>query len=154
MRCPAVLLFTAVLVCSAGCAVPPLDEPTVTVDGIGIENVTWGSVDLSLRLVVDNPNPVGATVSRVAFDAYFLEGEQAVYLAHGEREGIEIRPDGRTNVSIPVTVKNAPLVRAFLRGLQDGMIVLRANGSAKFDYGIATFEVPFSRTVEVRPQRG
>ncbi|MCK9278912.1 MAG: LEA type 2 family protein [Methanoculleus sp.] len=151
---PAVILLTAALLCSAGCAVPPLKEPTVTVDGIGIENVTWGSTDLSLRLIIDNPNPVGATLTRVWFDVHFLESGQAVYLAHGEQEGIEIRPDGETAVSIPVTVDNPPLVQAFLRGLQDGVIVLRVNGSGTLDYGIATFEVPFNRTIEVRPGQG
>lgn len=148
---PAVILLTIALLCSAGCAAPPLEKPTVTVDGIGIESVTPARTDLSLRLIVENPNPIGATLTRLSFDVYFLDAEQAVDLAHGEQEGIEIRPDGETNVTVPVTVDNAPLVRAFLRGLQDGAITLRVNGSATLDYGIATFEVPFSRTIEVRP---
>ncbi|WP_317063937.1 LEA type 2 family protein [Methanoculleus caldifontis] len=151
---PAVIFLVAVLLFSAGCIHLPIKEPTVTVDGIGIERVTLGRTDLSLRLVVDNPNPIGATMARVSFDIYFLEGGRAVYLAHGEQEEIEIQPNGKTSVTIPVTADNAPLVRAFLRGLQDGAIVLRANGSATLDYGIATFEVPFNRTVEVRPEQG
>ena len=59
-----------------------------------------------------------------------------------------------TAVSIPVTVDNPPLVQALLRTLQDGTIVLRVDGSGTLDYGIATFEVPFNRTVEVRPGQG
>lgn len=148
---PAVIFLTIALLCSAGCAVPPLEEPTVTVDGIGIENVTPQRTDLSLRLIVENPNPIGATLALVSFDVYFLDTGQAVYLAHGEQEGIEIQPAGETNVTVPVTVSNAPLVRAVLRGLQDGAITLRVNGSATLDYGIATFEVPFNRMIEVRP---
>ncbi len=151
---PAVILLTAVLLCSAGCTAPPLREPTITVDEIEIENVTWESTALTLRLTVDNPNPVGATLTRVSFDVYFLENSQAVYLAHGEREGVVIGPGGETPVSIPVTVDNPPLVRVFLRVLQGGAIMLRVNGSGTLDYGIATFEVPFNRTVEVRPEQG
>jgi LEA14-like dessication related protein len=96
----------------------PLREPTITVDEIEIENVTWESTALTLRLTVDNPNPIGATLTRVSFDVYFLENSQAVYLAHGEREGVVIGPGGETPVSIPVTVDNPPLVRVFLRVLQ------------------------------------
>lgn len=147
----AVILLTGVLLCCAGCVVPPIEEPTVTVSGIGIENVTLRSTDLLLRLIVDNPNPIGATLARVSFDIHFLEGGQAVYLAHGEQEDIEIRPAGETSVTVPVTVDNPPLVRAVLHGLQDGAIILQVNGSATLDYGIATFDVPFNRTVEVRP---
>jgi hypothetical protein len=32
--------------------------------------------------------------------------------------------------------------------------MLRIDGSGTLDYGIATFEVPFNRTVEVRPGQG
>ncbi len=148
---PAVTLLVAVLLCSAGCVVPSLQEPTVTVDGIGIENITPGSTDLSLQLIIENPNPIGATLTQVSFDVYFLDSGQQVFLAHGERGGFAIRPGGETAVSIPVTVDNLGLVQAFLRGLQDGVVTLRVRGSGVLDFGVATFEVPFDRTVEVRP---
>jgi hypothetical protein len=41
-------IILLILLCSAGCVAPRLQEPTVTVDGVGIENVTLGSMDLSL----------------------------------------------------------------------------------------------------------
>lgn len=151
---PAAILLMVVLLCSAGCVVPLLEEPTVAVDGIEVEKITWGSTNLTLRLIVDNPNPIGATLARVSFDVFFLDDGRAVYLAHGEQEGIRIRSGGETAVSIPVTVDNPPLVQALLRTLQDGTIVLRVDGSGTLDYGIATFEVPFNRTVEVRPGQG
>ena len=152
---PAAILLMVVLLCSAaGCAAPPLKEPTVAVGGVEVEKITWGSTNLTLRLIVDNPNPIGATLARVSFDVFFLDDGRAVYLAHGEQEGIRIRPDGETTVAIPVTVDNPPLVQALLRTLQDGTIVLRVDGSGTLDYGIATFEVPFNRTVEVRPGQG
>ncbi|MCK9297573.1 hypothetical protein HL657_00755 [Methanoculleus sp. YWC-01] len=148
---PAVTLLIAVLLFSAGCAVPALQEPTITLAGVTVENVTRESIDLSLRLVVDNPNPVGATLARVSFDAYFLDGGQWVFLAHGEQGGIAIRPEDETTVTIPVTVDNLRLVQAFLRALRDGAITLRVSGTGIVDYGIATFEIPFERTLEVRP---
>lgn len=154
MRRLAVTVLVAVLLCSAGCAAPPLQEPTVTVDGVTVENVTLQSVDLSLQVTVENPNPVGATLTRVAFDVYFLDDGRWVFLAHGERGGFSIRPRGTTTVSVPVTVDNLRLVQALLRGLQDGTVTLRVSGSGVLDYGIATFEVPFDRTMEVRPGRG
>ncbi len=151
MRRTAVTLLVAVLLCSAGCAAPSLQEPTITLTGVAVENITPGSIDLSLQLIIHNPNPVGATLTRVSFDVYFFDDGRQVFLAHGERGGFTIRPNGETTVSIPVTVDNLRLVQALLRGLQDGALALRVSGSGVLDYGIATFEVPFDRTVEVRP---
>ncbi|WP_214084123.1 LEA type 2 family protein [Methanoculleus sp.] len=148
---PTVTLLVAVLLCSAGCVAPALREPTITLSGVGIENVTPGSTDLSLRLVVDNPNPVGATLARVSFDVYFLDDGEWAFLAHGERGGFAVRANGETAVTIPVTVDNLRLVQGILRGLADGEVTLRVSGSGVVDYSVATFEVPFDRTVEVRP---
>ncbi|MCK9343604.1 MAG: LEA type 2 family protein [Massilibacteroides sp.] len=148
---PAVILLVVVLLCSAGCAVPALQEPTITLSGVEIENVTPRSTELSLHLIIHNPNPIGATLTRVSFDVYFLDGTEWVFLAHGERGGFAIQPDAETAVSIPVTVDNLRLVQGLLRGLADGTVTLRVSGSGSLDFGIATFEVPFERTVEVQP---
>ena len=147
----AVTLLVAVLLCSAGCAAPPLQEPTITLSGVEIENITPGSTDLSLHLIIHNPNPIGATLTRVSFDIYFLDGTEWVFLAHGERGGFAVRANGETAISIPVTVDNLRLVQGLLRGLADGAVTLRVSGSGSLDFGIATFEVPFERTVEVQP---
>ena len=147
----AVTLLVAVLLCSAGCAAPPLQEPTITLSGVEIENITPGSTDLSLHLIIHNPNPIGATLTRVSFDVYFLDGTEWVFLVHGERGGFAIQPDDGTAVSIPATVDNLRLVQGLLRGLADGAVTLRVSGSGVLDFGIATFEAPFERTVEVRP---
>jgi len=143
-------VIVAVLLCSAGCAALPLQEPTVTVENVTIENVTLQSVDLLLQVTIENPNPIGATLNRVAFNVSFLDDGQWVFLAHGERGGFSVRPRGTTTVSIPVTVDNLRLVQALLQGLSDGAITLRVSGTGVFDYGIATFEVPFDRTTEVQ----
>jgi len=148
---PAVTLLVAVLLCSAGCAVPALQEPTITLSGVEIENITPRSTDLSLHLIIHNPNPIGATLTRVSFDVYFLDGTEWVFLVHGERGGFAIQPDAETAVSIPVTIDNLRLVQGLLRGLADGAVTLRVSGSGVLDFGIATFEAPFERTVEVRP---
>ncbi|WP_332450890.1 LEA type 2 family protein [Methanoculleus sp.] len=149
MRPLAIIIFVAVLLCSAGCVAPLLQEPTVTVENVTVENITLQSVDLSLQVTIENPNPIGATLNRVAFDVFFLDDGQWVFLAHGERGGFSVRPRGTTTVSIPVTVDNLRLVQALLRGLSDGTITLRVSGSGVLDYGVATFEIPFDRTTEV-----
>jgi|LSQX01.2.fsa_nt_gb LEA14-like dessication related protein len=149
IRRTAVTLVIAILLCSAGCMAPALQEPTITLSGVGIENITPGSTDLLLHFIIDNPNPIGATLTRVSFDVYFIDGGQWVFLAHGERGGFEIQPNAETAVSIPVTVDNLRLVQGLLQGLADGGVTLRVTGSGVLDFGITTFEVPFDRTVEV-----
>ena len=66
----------------------------------------------------------------------------------------EIRPGGNTTISVPVTVDNLRLVQALLLALRDGVVTLQVSGSGVLDYGIATFEIPFDRRVEVRPGQG
>jgi LEA14-like dessication related protein len=143
-----ILAVTAALF--AGCAAPQLAPPTIAVDGIALENVSLSALDLSLRLTVTNPNPVGATLENVSFDLYFLDSGEQKFLAHGERTGFEIRPDGDTTVAIPVRVDNVRLVQAMLAVLREGSLTFRVSGSATVDFGVATFEeVPFNRDVEV-----
>ncbi len=143
-----ILAVTAALF--AGCAGPQLARPTIAVDGIALENVSLSALDLSVRLTVANPNPLGATLENVSFDLYFLDEGEQKFLAHGERTGFEIRPDGDTTVAIPVRVDNLRLVQAMLAILREGSLTFRVSGSATVDFGVATFEdVPFNRDVEV-----
>ncbi len=144
------LLICIAALAAAGCTAPLYQRPTIAVDGIAVENVSLSSIDLVLRLTITNPNPVGATLENISFDIYFLEDGRQQFLAHGERGGFTIRPDGDTTIAIPVTVDNLGLVAAFLRLVQDGAVTFRVNGSGTFDFGITTFDVPFTRTFEVR----
>lgn len=147
------LLAAATLI--ACCTAPELARPTIAVDGIAVENVSLSALDLTVRLTVSNPNPVGATLENVSFDLYFLDGGESKFLAHGEKTGFDIRPDGDTTVAIPVRVDNLRLVQATLAVLREGSITFRVSGSATVDFGVAVFEdVPFNRDVEVSLPEG
>jgi LEA14-like dessication related protein len=151
MRNVGIILCIIAVICIAGCLIPQYQEPTVTVDGIAIENITLSSIDLQVRLTITNPNPVGATLQQVSFDVYFLAGGEQMFLAHGERGGFNVRPEGDTTISIPVTVDNVRLVQVVISLLQEGAVTFRVSGSGTFDVGgVTTFEVPFNETTEVR----
>lgn len=149
MKRAGLILVIIAALCTAGCTVPQYVEPTVTVDGISIQRVTLGSIDLEVRLIVSNPNPVGATLEEISFDLYFLDGGQQRFLAHGEHGEFAIRPAGDTTIAIPVTVDNLRLVQAFILALQDGEVTFRVSGSAPINLGVITYDVPFNRTLEV-----
>lgn len=145
------LLISIAAIAAAGCTAPPVYErPDIAVDGIAVENVSLSRINLVLRLTITNPNPVGATLENLSFDIYFLEGDRQRFLAHGERGGFTIRPDGDTTVAVPVTVDNIRLVTALLRLIQDGAVTFQVSGSGTLDFYITSFDVPFDRTVEVR----
>ncbi|MDG6256984.1 MAG: LEA type 2 family protein [Methanomicrobiaceae archaeon] len=149
-----ILLVIAAALCS-GCTAPEIARPTITVDGIAVENVSLSALDLSVRLTVSNPNPVGATLDDVSFDLYFLDGGEQKFLAHGERDGFEIRPGGDTTVAIPVRVDNLRLVQTVLALFRDGAVTFRVSGSATVDFGVVAFEdTPFTREVEVTLPEG
>lgn len=150
-----IVLVIAAAALFAGCTAPQLARPTIAVDGIALENVSLSAIDLSVRLTVSNPNPVGATLENVSFDLYFLDGGEQKFLAHGERTGFDIRPEGDTTVTIPVRVNNLRLVQTVLALLRDGAVTFRVSGSATVDFGVTAFEdIPFNREVEVAlPER-
>jgi LEA14-like dessication related protein len=149
-----ILLITVLAVC-AGCTAPQLARPTIAVDGIAVENVSLSALDLTVRLTVSNPNPVGATLENVSFDLYFLDGDESKFLAHGERTGFDIRPEGDTTVAIPVRVDNLRLAQTMLTLLREGAVTFRVSGSATVDFGVTTFEdIPFNREVEVTLPQG
>ncbi|MDN7025939.1 LEA type 2 family protein [Methanoculleus sp. FWC-SCC1] len=150
MKYAGLLICAAVLLAAAGCTAPAYERPTVAVDGIAVENVSLSSIDLLLSLTITNPNPVGATLENLSFDIFFLEGDRQQLLAHGERGGFPIEPSGATTVTVPVTVDNIRLITAFLRLARDGAVTFLVNGSATIDFTITSFDVPFTRTVEVR----
>jgi hypothetical protein len=89
---PAVTLLVAVLLCSAGCAVPALQEPTITLSGVEIENVTPRSTDLSLHLIIHNPNPIGATLTRVSFESTSSTAENGSSSRTESGEGLQSSP--------------------------------------------------------------
>ena len=146
-----ILIAIAAVVFLSGCQAPKMEKPLVTVDDIDAKGITvtpgkGATMDLTVRVIVSNPNPVGAHLTKVVYDVYLVNGKEK-YLGHGEKHDIDIRKQGDTAIEIPTTLEfDFATLDKMLQSLQErGSIKLKVSGSAYLDLKATTFEIPFER---------
>jgi LEA14-like dessication related protein len=131
----------------SGCSALP-KNPEVSVAGVSVTSVSLSSLSLDVTLLVTNPNSFRITLKSLSFDVYYQSGNDWVYLSHGEEDGIVINP-GPNEVTVPVTVSSAELLRSLASLVTTGNLTLQIRGTAQPDfYGIAP-KVPFSYTTTI-----
>jgi LEA14-like dessication related protein len=137
----------------AGCGML-LKDPEITVKGAVPAAVSLSGITLDVTLQVDNPNPVGITLKSVAFDLFYKSGGRWEFLASG-RQGAKsaIRP-GKSDITIPVSAKNAEIVKAVIGMVTTGSIDIRIDGKAAVDLKILAPEVPFTKEMNIPLQAG
>jgi LEA14-like dessication related protein len=140
-----ILITLFVLV--SGCMEPPIKEPSVSVSTIGLSDVSLEALTVNTTVVIFNPNPIGAKLNKIAFDVYYLDGGQN-YMGHGEYSNIDVRENGNTTITIPVTIENIPALKATGSLIRKGAIIIRVNGSAFIDVKVTSFEKRFEQSRE------
>lgn len=145
------LFLIAAAVAVSGCA-EALQKPTVSVSDITVRGITPQTLDLDAHVIIDNPNPVGANLTKIAFDLYYLENGQSKYLGHGEKYNVEVRSQGQTTVIVPVVIDNQQAVGAVIEAARRGAVTIRASGSAFLDLKVTTFEIPFEESRQIALQ--
>ena len=146
-------LSIAIAIAVSGCTEQiqeQIQKPTVSVSSINVKGITPQNLNLYVHVIIDNPNPVGANLTKVAFDIYYLENGQSKYLGHGEKYNVEVRKQGQTTVTVPVVVENQQAINALMEAAKKGAITIRTSGSAFLDLKVTTFEIPFETSNEIR----
>ena len=143
----ALTLFILACVFISGCS-SVVKEPTVKVTSVVPTKISLSGMSYDVTLSIENPNPVGINLKTLRFDIYYQDNNDWVYLAHGEKNGIQIKP-GSNEVTIPVTVSSAELVRALGPVLSQGEITLQFRGVAVPDLLGFGPEIPFTYTTTV-----
>jgi LEA14-like dessication related protein len=141
---PGIFLLFAIFIIIAGCTQPSLKQPTVTVSNITLSDVTLNTMTVNTTVIVDNPNPEGADLNRVAFDIWYID-DTIHYLGHGEQKALTIRENGNTTVTIPVQIGNVQALQAVGSLVRNGNITLMVNGSAFVDLKVTSYELPFTQ---------
>ena len=148
-----VLSLVIVGVINCGCMDNKLKEPTFTVDSIDFKGVGFDTTNLSIRLIIDNPNPIGVHVNKIVFDIYYIDNNgNSKYLGHGEKNNIDIR-SGQTAIDIPITLSNKKLIEALEKN-KNNKITLEIDGSANVDLKITSVDIPFKTRQTVRLPEG
>jgi len=139
-----IFLLFALFIITAGCSQPVLKQPTVSVANISLSDVSLNTMTVNTTVIVDNPNPAGADLNRVAFDIWYID-DTGHYLGHGEQTAIPIRENGNTTVTIPVKIGNLQALQAVESLVRNGNITLMVNGSAFVDLKVTSYELPFTQ---------
>jgi LEA14-like dessication related protein len=150
---PILLLFT-ILIFTAGCMEPlvwepPVQEPSVSVSEITVSDISLEAIKVNTTIIIFNPNPVDAKLTKVALDLYYLD-DAPNYLGYSEQSTIDIIKNGNTTVDLPVTIGNVQALKALGSLVQKGTITLYVNGSARIDIKGKSFEKPFEQSKEFR----
>lgn len=142
----ALLLIAAAII--AGCT-EKIQEPTASVSDVTIKGITSQTLNLDVDVIIDNPNPVGATLTSISFDIYYLKDREPKYLGHGEKSNVEIRKEGKTVITIPVVIDNMQAIRTITEILRKGAVTIKVSGSGLLDLKVTKFEIPFETETEV-----
>jgi LEA14-like dessication related protein len=140
----ALTLVILACVVVSGCS-SPLKQPTVTVTNVVPTKVSLSELAYDVTVSVENPNPVGITLKTLDFDIYYQDKNDWVYLSHGEKSDVEIKP-GSNVVTIPFTVSSAELVRSLGTFVSSGEITLQVRGTAAPDLLGFAPKIPFTYT--------
>ena len=104
-RLLSILLLFAILIFIAGCMEPlvqepPIQEPSVSVSDITVSDISLEAIKVNTTIIIFNPNPVDAKLTKVALDLYYLDDARN-YLGHGEQSTIDGIKNGNTTVTCP-----------------------------------------------------
>jgi LEA14-like dessication related protein len=150
MKLQFLLLACSVLaggIFASGCSLLYKD-PQVSVTSVVPESFSLSEMTLNVTLDVNNPNSMGITLKTLSFDVYTQQGNDWVYLSHGEQSGVRINP-GENEVSIPVTVNNVELGKSLLSLVSQGTLTLQIRGYAAPDILGFGPKIPFTHTTTI-----
>ena len=127
---------------------PALVEPVVTLEEVRIRAVHLTSLDLDVKVKVQNPNPIDAILRELPFTVFFRAGNRREEIASGNAGQLEIPAHGSTDIVASVTSYDLELIEALATIVEKGGIQLEIQGNAVIDH-ILGWTLPFSETVNV-----
>ncbi len=125
-----------------------LVQPSVTLESVKIQGAHLTSIDLEVRLRVENPNPIDAILRELPFTVWFRWGNRREEIASGNTGRMEIAANGSTPITVPVTSYDLPLFEALATIIARGDLRLEIEGNAVIDHTLG-WTLPFTETVDV-----
>ncbi len=144
---PCFLVVLSLVLFTAACTQPALQDPVVTVGDLSLSEVSLQAMTVNTTVNIFNPNPVGAGLKKIAFDVWYME-DTPHYLGHGEQTNITVKESGNTSVTIPVRIGTVQAAQGVGSLMEKGSILIRVNGSAIIDLRLTTYEKPFEQSRE------
>lgn len=144
-----IFLVLVLLLLTAGCTRPSLEDPVVTVGEISLSDLSLQAMTVNTTVNIFNPNPVGADLKKIGFDVWYLD-DTPHYLGHGEQFNISVKENGNTSITIPVKIGTVQAAQGIGSLIRKGSLLVRVNGSAVIDLRLTSYEKAFEQTREFR----
>jgi len=126
---------------------PLLRDPVVTLEDIRFRKISPSSLDLDVKVRVDNPNPFGITLRELPFTVLYASGDALQELATGNTGRVKIDANGSTVLQIPIVSKNVALISALAAFVRRGGLQVTVRGEALVDVIFFSWPVPFEKTL-------
>ncbi|HOJ96694.1 MAG TPA: LEA type 2 family protein [Methanospirillum sp.] len=136
------ILMAAILLC--GCSAL-FQEPTITVGAVELAYINATDLGLDVTLHVQNPNPFGVTFQKIIANVSYMKESNWEPLSHVESENVNIGT-GESTILLPVSAKNADLIKAGFQVLIQGEITIQVEGTAQPSFFGLAPKIPFRKT--------
>jgi len=117
----------------------------VIVESIDLAYINATDLGLDITLKIHNPNFFGVMFQKITADVSYLKGKDWNPLSHVETKDIDITI-GESTIILPVTAKNADLIRAGFQILASGEVTVQVEGIAEPSFFGFVPKIPFSHT--------
>jgi len=144
-----VILIAAPFLC--GCSAL-FQEPTITVGSVELAYINATDLGLDVTLNIHNPNAFGVMFQKITANISYLKDGTFEPLSSAMTEGVEIKP-GDNSILLPVSARNADLIKAGFHILMNGEITMKVDGIAEPSFFGFAPKIPFSqtRTIPIHP---
>jgi LEA14-like dessication related protein len=128
---------------------PFLRDPVITLEDVRLLKISFFSLDLEVRIRVENPNPLGITLRELPFTVKCSSGHTAEQVTCGNTGRVKIARNGTTVLRIPITSQNPALINTLAAFVTKGEVQVTLRGTATIDAVLFGWSVPFEKTIPV-----
>jgi len=128
---------------------PVLHEPVISLEEVKLRAFSLSSFELEVMIRVQNANSLGVTLQELPFTVLCKTGDHNQEIATGNTGRVKIPARGSTVLRIPITSRNAALIRALATFVTRGSMQVTIQGTAIIDCILFGWSIPFSKTLPV-----
>ncbi|WP_456374984.1 LEA type 2 family protein [Methanocaldococcus sp.] len=132
-----------VIVGLSGC----LEPPKVEVIEYKIQSVNMNNTKFTIKVLVDNPYPIGVTINKISLDIYALVDGDKIHLGHGEQDNIKIS-SGNSTFELPIIISNEKIAEAVLKS-KSTKLPVEIKGNISINLIVTTVNIPIDIKREI-----
>ncbi|WP_457612143.1 LEA type 2 family protein, partial [Methanocaldococcus sp.] len=118
-------------------------KPKVTVDKLEFKGISkdFKNTKLSIRLIIENPNPIDINLKNVIVYAYYYNKDGKHYFGSAKSSNIAIKSGISTPIYIDMNISNEDVVNAILSNKDNKKLTVKIEGSIDME-GIKKYGIP------------